>query len=324
MKILVWGETPLAAFLANQLASLKGHEVAWVAETLSAAPPLTCYARAEDAPPADLHLLACPNWYASDILALLRARTPYDAPSPFFIRAWPGRGLEKRIEALFGAGNSLALLSTLPLHFAPDSTQVERGAGGGLHLEADQPRSEDIRQLLAQAGLDALIMMKGEALAWAGVFWGVQANALSAILDLPPAAVYNDPTLFAYERAHLRETLRILGAAGTPLLPLAGVNLPRLAWSVRHLPARLSVFPLAGLRLRPPALRDELMAKKGRSDAAYLYGAVAREAERLKRRAPLNHALALTVTDIAEGRALWSQYKDNRRTLEATLRLALG
>jgi hypothetical protein len=71
-----------------------------------------------------------------------------------------------------------------------------------------------------------------------------------------------------------------------------------------------------------PSLRNDLVQKIGRSDAAYLNGVVAQYAYELRIPASVNHILALSLTDVAEGRALWSQFRDQTGYLETMIRIA--
>src|SRR5690606_21892776 len=74
------------------------------------------------------------------------------------------------------------------------------------------------------------------ALRWSDILWQIQANALSTLLDIDPAAVYENPRLFEIEYAQLREAMRVIDHLRIKLLPLPSVNIPRLAWQIRTIP----------------------------------------------------------------------------------------
>ena len=279
--VLVWGESALAARLREALR-----------------PQLV-----NDQP--EVVLLAAQSWQTASLVTQLRTALPFDATLPVIVSLQTGRGNRQTIDAIFGAGHGL--VGTV-------------GADGGLILADDHPQSATVAALLKRAGF-TVTGAPADSIEWSSVFWGLQANAISAILDIPPENVYDDPALFAIEHAQLLEALGIIRASGARLIDLPGVKVRAMArqagWIPRQWLARLlRKYP------RPPSLREELSQQKRRSEAAYLNGAIALRADELRLRAPVNHALALTVTDIAEGRALWSQYKGNPSLLEATIRLA--
>jgi hypothetical protein len=91
-------------------------------------------------------------------------------------------------------------------------------------------------------------------------------------------------------------------------------------------PARLLDILATRLPFKPapPGLRVELTRGIPHSEAAYLNGAIAIYAQDLKWLAPVNHALALALQDIADGRALWAQFQRNPRMIEALIGVAAG
>jgi ketopantoate reductase len=216
-----------------------------------------------------------------------------------------GRGSRQTIDALFGTGHGLVGLAL----------GDER-----LVLADDHPQTNAVAALMTAAGF-TVTTARAESIEWSSVFWGIQGNAISAILDIAPELIYDDPSLFAIEHAQLVEAYGIIRQTGTPLIRLPGVNVPAMARQLGWIPRRWAARFLRK-HPRPPSLRDELTKKSGRSDAAYLNGAIALRADEANLRAPVNHALALIVTDIAEGRAMWSQYQQNPALLQATIRLA--
>jgi len=250
-------------------------------------------------------LLAGHAWQTASIVTELRAATPLDGVPPIIVSLQMGRGSRQTIDALFGAGHALVGLV---------------GVDGRFLLANDHPQSASIAAMLTTAGF-TVMTSRAESIEWSSVFWGIQANAISAILDIPPEQIYDDPALFAIEHAQLVEAHSIIRQTGAKLIRLPGVNVPAMARQLGWIPRRW-VGRFLRNHPRPPSLREELAQKTGRSDAAYLNGAIALHADELKLRAPINHALALIVTDIAEGRAAWSQFQQNPALLEATIRLA--
>lgn len=338
--VLIWGATPLAGWLAaafhakfttTWLTDPATH-TALAAEGLrigeSVFRDLNVITDMADARPPDVILLAAPSWYnATAIRILSNGLRPAQSPPPIVVLQL-GMGGVQQIESAFGAEHALLGVATRPLDYAEtadgqlDRARLVVGQGGGIALQAGHRLSQKVAALMRAVGLK-VILGEQAALQWSSVLWGIQTNALAAVLNLSPAQIYDDPTWFAYEHCQLVEALSIIRRLGVRLLRLPGVNVPLLARGLGGLPPHwarpfLRRFP------RPPALKHDLALKTGRSDAAYLNGAVALQAHQLGLRAPVNHVLALTVTDIAEGRGLWSYYQQHPKVLEAALRLAIG
>ncbi len=340
-QLLIWGSTPLAGWLA---AGLHPHaQVTWLADdalrgavetagglVIGSArhPDLSIVTAMTDAPRPDMIWLACPPWQVAEHLSHLATFVPPGEAPPFIVWVGLGVGPQQRIESLFGAEHSLAVVPTRVARFVthparPDEpllNTLDIGAGGGFAVQNQHARSVEVVRWLRHLGAP-IISAPQESLLWSSVMWGIQANVLSSILDIPPERVYATPAYFAYEHQQLGEAHTILSRKGVRLTGLPGVNIPRMVAELRWVP-RVAVGALLRRYPRPPSLRDEF--RTGRSSAAYLNGAIALAADEMKLAAPINHALALTATDIAEGRALWSAYRQQPELLLATLRLAQG
>ncbi|HEX9439428.1 MAG TPA: ketopantoate reductase C-terminal domain-containing protein, partial [Roseiflexaceae bacterium] len=107
------------------------------------------------------------------------------------------------------------------------------------------------------------------------------------------------------------------------------VNLPRypaalLAAALRYMPTVL-LDPLlrrmvaAGRGGKPPSLHLDLARGNPRSEGEFLYGAVARAAERADCAAPVNRALWATLQGIASGAVAWDIYRQQPERLLATV-----
>jgi len=324
MHLLIWGDTPLAAWLVARLHP--HYTLTWLTTTPAdtlwlhgvAVRGINRVNELSAAKKPDFIILAAPVWYTAQAARALATFAPLP---PILALQW-GVGGIKQLESALGAGCALLGVVTRRIGFGADAGHIEADNFGGVALQGDHPQTAAAAQILTAAGLP-VTRAAGVALQWSSVFWGIQGNALSAILDIAPEEIYQDPLLFAYEYQQLIEAQRVIAGLGVRLVALPGVDVPRRWHGLRWLPRRLAPFFL-GRGVRPPSLRDDLLGTHKRSDAAYLNGAVAVAAYDLGLRAPVNHALALTVTDIAEGRALWAGYKEGRELLFATLRLSTG
>jgi len=198
---------------------------------------------------------------------------------------------------------------------------VQMGVGG-VGLADDHPFSREIAALLWAAYLPVMLD-NGRDLQWSALLWQLQANAVPALVDLSADDVYSSPSLFAIEHRQLLEALGIVQALKVRLIDLPDAPINLLTTQLQTLPAAL--LPSRMVRTpAPPSLRVELEFGAANSEAAYLNGAIAIQANDLKLRAPINHALALALQDIAERRALWSQFQRSPRMLEALIGAAGG
>lgn len=335
-NVLIWGSTPLAAWLAGRLPAAtwladEAHRAAITTHgglVINDAPPKPVRLITEWEEKPEVILLASPGWFTAQALLSLRSLIPLDETPPPIISLQLGVGHIPRIEAIFGAGQGMVGVVTKSVRYGTDKDgQPDRGhiladQGGGVALQNDHPHHAQVGELLREGGLQ-VIFGTGDSIAWSSVFWGIQANALSSILNRDPADIYHDSRWFAYEHEQLLEAFGLIRYMGIRLIALPGVNVPLMARQVGWIPRNYLGFWLAR-HPRPPSLKTDLQLGTGRSDAAYLNGAIAYHAHQLGLHTPVNYALALTLTDIAEGRAVWSAFQNNPKLLDATIRLAKG
>lgn len=198
---------------------------------------------------------------------------------------------------------------------------------GGISLGGTVPPA--VAGAIAGTGLEVRQVENAEALEWSKLFVDMIGNALSAALDELPPEVFGDYRLFDVEWAGLNETLWVIEQQGIDLVDLPGAPARRLATIVRRLPRQLTrlllIWQLQRTRgEQPPSLLRELRAGQAQTEAAWLNGAVVLAAHTLDYLVPVNHALALTVSDIAAGRAPWEMFRHNPDMLLRSIRMAQG
>ena len=182
--------------------------------------------------------------------------------------------------------------------------EVQWRGRGGLGLAPVAGAVEDLLAGLVRAftdaGLPAERIADARAMKWSKLLGNLVGNALSALADRDPAAVYADPALFELERRQLLEALAVMRALGIRPVALPGANVPLLAFGIR-LPGPLSRFALrravVGARGgKSPSLRLHLRGgAEGPSEVAWLNGAVARAGRAQGVTTPVNAALAALV-----------------------------
>lgn len=343
MRILVWGTSPAAAWMAGRLQQL-GHKTLWLTSTAAQvdidrfgrltlrSPQRELYVKelsmgtdvdAMLKPPLDWIMLMMPTWALGAAVREMARRIP-PAKCPPMMVLGTGIGALDKVSDFFPVELITEAFTTRQFMWPQTSTgqtaheTVVSDGVGGFALSRTS-RAENLAHLLRLVGFGPVVINEPKLLEWSHLLWQIQANALPTLLRLPSEAIYEDPELFAIEYRQLREALLVIDQKGVPLVDLPGVRVRRLGWQIRVLPEPMLRVVLAPNAKRPGLLTD-LEHNHGRSDAAYLNGIVAKEAYDMKLHTPVNHTLAVSLTDIAEGRALWQQY--NRAYLETLLRIA--
>jgi 2-dehydropantoate 2-reductase len=178
-------------------------------------------------------------------------------------------------------------------------------------------------EAFAAAGLPARRYPGWAAMKWSKLVANLVGNATSALLDRDPDAVYRDPRLFEVERAQIREALAVMRRRGLRPVALPGANVPglRLAMSLPAAVARPILASIVGRARggKAPSLRSHLEARGGRSEAAWLNGAVAAEGRRLGVPTPVNAALAGLLEAASSDPVARDAYRDRPDALLAAL-----
>ncbi len=338
MRLLIWGASPLGGWLAARLHQAQ-HDVIWLTDTPAVAPlmgrlalvsgqsrqkidglPVLTDPREALSPMPDWVIFVMSGWGLSRAITML-AMTAAPEKLPYALTLQPGMGGLEKLTSLLGAEKSIRAVITREFAWmdGAQETIVMDGVGG--FVVGEHPQATVVGELLQQAGLGKPFFASTESLGWSDVFWRLHANALPTLLNISPAAVYDDPAIWLVEYRQLREAIAVIDHLNINLVRLPGINVPRLAWMVRLLPPRWLAMILKR-QARPPSLRDDLERQSGHSDAAYINGAVAQAAYGLQLPAPVNHVLALSVTDVAEGRAKWSHFHHNLDYLQTLIRVA--
>lgn len=224
-----------------------------------------------------------------------------------------------------GIGSEEYLLENIPSHqlslaaasltvsLDRESTAVVRRTRtqGGIDLAPVQPnaatgdRLTGLAAALEKAGLPAPVVEHWQPMVWSKLLLNILGNATSAILAMPPAKIYRDPRLFTIERATFFEALATMLGSGWFPIGLPGFNVPLLT-QVMRLPPWLGRRLLAG-RVgegrgdKRPSLWVDIERGRVPTEAGWLNGAVARQAEQLGIPAPFNSKLAELVDQLAAG-----------------------
>jgi len=236
-----------------------------------------------------------------------------------------GVGAEAMVAARFGPARTIAATTTTPVSLSgPGRLRVDR-AGGGIAwaaFDASAPGPRICIAALVASGCGAVVA-DGRALKWSKLLLNLAGNASGAILDLPPAQLFADSRVFRFEMAMLREAVRVMDASGIRAVSLPGAPAASLAWALRWLPD-IALRMVLRRRLsaargdKRPSLYYELANRTGRSEVAWLNGAVAQAGARLGIPTPVNQRLTTVFSAIIAGGAAWSDWKGENAKLTST------
>jgi 2-dehydropantoate 2-reductase len=253
----------------------------------------------------------------------LQAHLPDPPPLACFQN---GIGNEESLGAAFGPDRVAAAAMTTHVSVAAPGVISENKAQG-ITVATDSPAAGLILEALADTGLRVETAARGPDVKWSKLLLNMTGNATAAILDMPPQDVFSDPRLFKVEREAQREALAVMRLQGIDVIDLPGMPVRLLSWAMQRAPHFL-IRPVLRRRLtsgrgsRLPSLLSALRAGQTRTEVPWLNGAVVEAADHLNRLAPVNHALALTVSDITAGRAAWETYREKPEMLLAAIRAA--
>ncbi len=342
--VLIYGAGAVGQFLGGSLA-LAGREVVLLARpglrAALARAPLTLLAERPglDAPPPDA--IAVPTVGAIGELArptalVILAVKGYDtagalpdlrqlvAAGATVLTVQNGVGHEETLREALGAGAVCSGAFTINVSVAAPGRVVRHTMKGGLGLApVGGGEIAPLLELFRPTALPVVAARTHRVLKWSKGLLNILGNAQSALLDLPPAALFADPRLFAIERRAFREAHAVMRAAGIGLTDLPAYPVRALTAGMA-LPAPLAHRLLAG-RLgagrgdKLPSLALDLHAARGRSEIAWYNGAIVAGGARYGVPTPVNAALTRLVTAATVDPAAWTPYRGNPARLLAEL-----
>lgn len=235
-----------------------------------------------------------------------------------------GTGHTATLQTILGHGDVIAgAITAVVARSGANAVEIVRE--GGICLGGSAPSAGRIRDALASIGVEVVHLPDVATLEWSKLFVDLIGNALSAMLDEPPREVFKDYHLFDVEWAALNEALWTLEQRGITLTDLPGAPARTLAGRIRRLPRQLTrLLLIRQVNDQPSSLLQELRSGEGKTEAAWLNGAVVFAAHTIEYLAPINHALALSVSDIAAGRVPWEMFRHNPDMVLRAVRMVQG
>ena len=240
-----------------------------------------------------------------------------------------GVGNEETIVAAVPDQALLAGSLTLPV--SPDEPGLvhQHSRRGGVALAPVSPEVNvgPLVRKLSDAGLKARRYTDFRSMKWSKLLLNILGNAQSAILDLPPSHVFSDSELFRYERSAFIEAVAVMDRMRLPVVALPGFPVPNLrrAMNLPPLLAQMILEPrIGGARgNKMPSLWWDLSRGKGRTEAAYLNGAVVDAGRQHDVPTPVNSVLWALLEKVTKSTAEWERYRRQPERLKQLLRTAI-
>ena len=240
-----------------------------------------------------------------------------------------GVGNEEAISLALPEQALVAGSLTVPVSLDEPGTIQLHSRSGGVALAPVSPEVNvaPVVRRLHDAGFKARRYTDFRAMKWSKLLFNILGNAQSAILDLPPSHVFADSELFRYERAAFREAIVVMDRMRVAVVSLPGLPTPSLrrAMSLPSILAQMLLEPrLGGARgNKMPSLWWDLSRGKGRTEAAFLNGAVVDAGRRYDVPTPVNSVLWAILEKSTKLPAEWERYRRQPNRLKALLRTAV-
>lgn len=257
----------------------------------------------------DLMLIAVKSYDTDSILTALNQNA---ANTPPLLCMQNGVENETRIAGVLGAEKVIAGTLTSAIGRRDvGNIVVERFRGMG--VSAEHELSHRLIDIFNDAGLNARLYAHAADMKWSKLLTNLISNATSAILDMTPFEIYEDPELCDLEIHQIREALDVMAALEIQVVDLPGTPVRALTFAVRNLPSALTRTLLknaigGGRGGKMPSFHIDLRSQRGRSEVNYLNGAVVRFGEETHVPTPVNYYLDKTLTALTEGEIPLDQY----------------
>lgn len=244
-------------------------------------------------------------------------------PVPPILSLQNGVDNERAIADRLGSGSVITGTVTTAVG-KPGLGEVVEEKRRGMGVALGHPLSERIVAALDAAGLAARAFPKAGPMKWSKLLTNLTGNATSAILDLPVGALFADRRLYEVEVAVLRECLAVMKALGYPPVDLPGTPVRLLGFAAQRLPRFIAQPALtralgSGRGDKMPSFHIDLHAGRGKSEVAWLNGAVARIGAEHGVDAPINRVLTQVLEALTDGSESIEDYRGKPQALLARL-----
>ena len=340
MRFLFLGAGAIGTYVGGSLAAA-GEDVAFIerpdtaeviaarglrvrtAETTRVVTGATMYADAAEAlaaGPYDIGVFALTSFDTQTALDELVA-TGHEVPSILSLQN--GVDNEPAIAATLGSDRVLAGTVATAVS-KPGVGEVIEEKHRGIGVALGHPLSEPLVDALNRAGLSGRAFDDAGSMKWSKLLTNLTGNATSAILDRTVAELFADKRSYRLEVAVLAECLAVMKALGHRVVDLPGTPVRALALATR-LPRLIAQPALtralgSGRGDKMPSFHIDLHGGRGRTEVAFLNGAVARHGAQAGVPTPVNALLTTTLEALSAGELPVDSYRHNPDALLAALR----
>ena len=340
MRFLFLGAGAIGTYVGGSLAAA-GEDVAFIerpdtaeviaarglrvrtAETTRVVTGATMYADAAEAlaaGPYDIGVFALKSFDTQTALDELVA-TGHEVPSILSLQN--GVDNEPAIAATLGSDRVLAGTVATAVS-KPGVGEVIEEKHRGIGVALGHPLSEPLVDALNRAGLSGRAFDDAGSMKWSKLLTNLTGNATSAILDRTVAELFADKRSYRLEVAVLAECLAVMKALGHRVVDLPGTPVRALALATR-LPRLIAQPALtralgSGRGDKMPSFHIDLHGGRGRTEVAFLNGAVARHGAQVGVPTPVNALLTTTLEALSAGELPVDSYRHNPDALLAALR----
>lgn len=269
----------------------------------------------------DFVVLAMKSYDLDDAINEMAAFYP---DPPLVVTLQNGIDVERPLVAQFGEDRLVAGTLTVPVSYNKQLNIVEERADRGYGFAAldGSQRHKEITNLFKEAGLDATSYGSYESMKWSKALINMMGNATSAIINRPPAVLYQFKPLYELELRMLQEALKVMSARNIAVINLPGAPTKQLQRGLKWMPKNLLYELLkrqvaSGRGSKMPSFQIDLAAGKQKNEVVYHNGAVDRLGREVGAPAPVNRALTQILLQIAHEEVSWERYNGRPKQLLA-------
>jgi 2-dehydropantoate 2-reductase len=253
---------------------------------------------------------------AYDVADAARTLTPLLHESQSVVSFLNGINNESTLVGELGKARVLpATLTTAVQSPEPGKVRVARVRGIG--LAGSHPQLVSFQKELEGAGFLVRSYANPDRMKWSKLLTNIVSNASSAILGWTAKQVYDHPITAQLEINALREAVQVMRKCGHKPQNLPGVQVAILGRAV-FLPSALTRKLLGqivnrGRGEKKPSLHYDI--GRGRSEIAWLNGAVANYGRKLGVPTPTNQMLTQTLLDLVHNRRSHEEFLNQPQAL---------
>ena len=182
----------------------------------------------------------------------------------------------------------------------------------GIGLDGKSAFSQQIMDVFIRAGLSVQLYANAESMKWSKLLTNILANATSAILGMTPFEILSNPDLFEVEMGMLREALAVMKVIRLNVtnLPETPVRLLSFAANLPYVISRPLMKKTAGSGRggKMPSFYIDLHSGRGKSEVAWLNGAVAKFGKSFDIATPINKKLTEILIEMTDGHVPLSNF----------------